>query len=187
VNNLWKTITATSIILLLLFVLTMSGLIKLPTDWQKREGSEIQTSKLEQEIQRLRISVDSWNNIIKVMENKKQTITTYYHTVLKRNEDLTTKQIDTLYSLDTMSSHEMAAHIERADYFEGLYKEQIGIDSIRQTVIHNLDSANELQAAEIKVLKTEKISLGRKLESRNWWLKTISVLGIGSTILLILK
>lgn len=106
---------------------------------------------------------------MEIKQENKVTIEKYYQTVLKRNESLTAKQIDTVYSLDTMSSHEIAGHIEMANYFEQLYTEQMGIDSIRQQVVVNLDKVTAAQATEIRVLK-------RKLESKTWWLKTVSAI-----------
>lgn len=113
---------------------------------------------------------------MQIREERKTEIGNYYHSVLKRNEGLTAKQIDTVYSLDTMSSHEIAGHIERADYFEQLYKEQMGIDTIRQKVITNLESKCDLEKEINTNLGAENKKLKRKLESRNWWLKTVSAI-----------
>lgn len=166
-------------ITLLLLVLACSILFYVCSKSKKYEPNQQPTTNvrnLETKIQSLIQLVDSLKKTMEIKQENKVTIEKYYHTVLKRNEGLTAKQIDTVYSLDTMSSHEIADHIERADYFEQLYKEQMGIDSIRQQVISTLESRCDLEK-EISVhLSAENKKLSRKLESRNWWLKTVTAI-----------
>lgn len=159
-------------ITLLLLVLACSILFYVCSRSKKYEPNQQPTTNvrnLETKIVNLIVLVDSLKKTMEIKQENKVTIEKYYQTVLKRNESLTAKQIDTVYSLDTMSSHEIAGHIEMANYFEQLYTEQMGIDSIRQQVVVNLDKVTAAQATEIRVLK-------RKLESKTWWLKTVSAI-----------
>lgn len=180
----WNRIT------LLLLVLACSILFFVCSKSKKYEPIQQPTTEihnLETKIQNLIALVDSLKSNIKTRVETKEKITTYYHTVLKRNEDLPETVIDSIYLIDTISSHEIAGHIERANYFEQLYTEQTGIDSIRQLVINNLDKVTETQATEIKVLKTEKIQLEKKVKAKSWLLKTVSTLGVGAIIYAIIK
>lgn len=169
----WNAIT------LLLLVLACSILFFVCNKSNKLEqvkAPTFNTDKLEVQIQNLTLLVDSLKKTMEIREERKTEITNYYHTVLKRNEGLSEKQIDTVYSLDTMSSHEIAGNIERADYFESLYKEQMGIDTIRQQVISTLESKCDFEQELNNVLYAEIKKTKRKLESRNWWLKTVSAI-----------
>lgn len=198
-------------ITLLLLVLACSILFYVCSKSKKYEPNQQQTTNvrnLETKIQNLISQVDSLKKAMEIKEENKATIEKYYHTVLKRNEGLTAKQIDTVYSLDTMSSHEIAGHIERADYFEQLYKEQMGIDSIRQSVISTLekrcDSEKELNnvlhnkiaglASDVgflaslnKDLKKNNEKLYKKITRKNNLLKTVGFSGLAAIIYAIIK
>lgn len=134
-----------------------------PNKSEQKQPQTTNISNLETKIQNLIQLVDSLKKAMEIKQENKVAIEKYYHTVLKRNEGLTAKQIDTVYSLDTMSSHEIAGHIERADYFEQLYKEQIGIDSIRQQVISTLESRCGLEKEINNVLHNKLAGLASDL------------------------
>lgn len=113
------------------------------------------------------------------LETKKEVITNNYHHKLTVIEKSTDAQLDTIYQLDTMSKHEIAAYIEKATYFEALYKTQTGIDSIRQIAINNQDKVIEVLQSENAYLKTENTKIKtRVLRLRNWFVGVATTLGI---------
>lgn len=113
------------------------------------------------------------------LETKKEVIANNYHHKLTVIEKATDGQLDTIYQLDTMSKHEIAAYIEKATYFEALYKTQIGIDSIRQIAINNQDEVIEVLQNENKKLTAENTKIKtRVLRLRNWFVGVATTLGI---------
>ena len=162
----WNAIT------LLLLVLACSILFFVCNKSNKLEqvkAPTFNTDKLETKIANLIQQVDSLKSEIKNRVEVKEKIITNYRTKLVEIERLTDTQVVELYKLDTMSPKIIAGYIEEAKTYKSLYNEQMGIDSMRQQVVVNLDKVTASQATEIRLLK-------RKLESRNWWLKTVSAI-----------
>ncbi|RUP37041.1 MAG: hypothetical protein EKK63_15845 [Acinetobacter sp.] len=131
------------------------------------------------QVETLLQAINNLKKQIEGLETKKEVITNNYHHKLTVIEKSTDAQLDTIYQLDTMSKHEIAAYIEKATYYEALYKTQTGIDSIKQIAINNQDTVISLLQNQNSMLEKDNAKLERRvLRLRNWFVGVATTLGI---------